>query len=102
MEFRDEERYLDPLKASHAKGLSVNCALFSELSEEVLDEMRKNVHELLRLDLASELDINALTFAKSSIHVSRNRSANEQHTEKGRSLVCNPRGQNGNNMKWYR
>ena len=102
VESRDEERYLDPLNASHAKGLSVNCALFSELREEVLDEMRKNVHGLLRLDLASELDINALTVAKSSIVVSRNRSGNEQHIEKGRSLVRNSRGQNGDSIKWYR
>jgi len=80
----------------------VNCALFSELREEVLDEMRKNVHGLLRLDLASELDINALTVAKSSIVVSRNRTANEQHIEKGRSLVRNSRRQYGDNMKWYR
>ena len=59
VEFRDEERYLDPLRASHANGLSVNCAFFSELSEENLDAMRKNFHELLRLDLASEFDSNA-------------------------------------------
>jgi hypothetical protein len=36
VEFRDEERNLDPLRASHANGLSVNCAFFSELGEEGL------------------------------------------------------------------
>jgi hypothetical protein len=67
-----------------------------------LDAMRKNVHELLRLDLASELDSNTLTVVKSGIFASRNRTANEQHIENGRSLVRNSRGQNGNSIKWYR
>jgi molecular chaperone DnaK (HSP70) len=43
VEFGDKERYLDCLKASNAKDLSLMCGLFTELMEEVLDELKPNV-----------------------------------------------------------
>ena len=39
VEFADKERYLDCLKASNVKDLSPMCALFSELMEELLDDL---------------------------------------------------------------
>lgn len=75
MEFGDG-RYLD--------SLLLNCTHFSELREEVMDEMRKSVHELLRSNLASdELDMN-VTDDREALHRRLLKQiTNEQHIEKG-------------------